>query len=98
LVFERSKYLYQQYISDLNGIDTKAHNDNPENVIREIRNWLTTSSRRTTIPGHRTITAEYKKFKLSLPIIVDEMQLDIDDVLFNDLCLIIEEYLKRLLS
>jgi hypothetical protein len=26
------------------------------------------------------------------------MQLDIDDVLFNDLCLIIEEYLKRLLS
>jgi len=31
------KYTYQQYISDLNGIDTKAHGDDPLDVIRQIR-------------------------------------------------------------
>jgi hypothetical protein len=33
LVLEREKFLYQHFISDLNGIDTKAHNNEPEKAI-----------------------------------------------------------------
>ena len=40
LVFEETKYSYQQIISDLNGIDTKAHSSNTEKLIRELRNWI----------------------------------------------------------
>ena len=40
LVLEHTRYLYQQYISDLNGIDIKDHNNDPEKVIKIIRDWL----------------------------------------------------------
>ena len=43
LVFERKKYQYQKYISDINGIDTKAHNNEETTVIRETRDWLKTA-------------------------------------------------------
>jgi len=37
LVFEQEKYSYQQYISDLNGIDTKAHKNDPIAAMQEVR-------------------------------------------------------------
>ena len=37
LVPERTKYSYQQYISDLNGIDTKAHNNDPAIAMEKVR-------------------------------------------------------------
>jgi len=59
LIFEKTKYTYQQYISDLNGIDTKAHANNPQIVIRNIRDWLVSASKRSTIPGYNIILKEY---------------------------------------
>lgn len=51
LVFEKDKFSYQKFISDLNGIDPKAHGDKPETVIVKVRDWLMTNPRRTKIPG-----------------------------------------------
>ena len=51
LIFEKTKYLYQEYISDINGIDTRAHNNDSKIIIRKIRDWLKTASRRASIPG-----------------------------------------------
>src|SRR6202000_1860486 len=36
LVFEKVKYSYQQLLSDLNGIDTKAHNGDYTIAIRQV--------------------------------------------------------------
>ena len=55
LVLEREKYLYQQFISDLNGIDTKAHYNDAEKAIKIVRDWLKSSSGRKTINGHLVI-------------------------------------------
>ena len=44
LVFERIKFSYQNFISDLSGVDIKAHNNNKETILRSIRNWLQTAS------------------------------------------------------
>ncbi len=94
LVLERQKYSYQQFISDLNGIDTKAHNNDANTVIRQIRNWLTTASRRTTVPGHNIIRQEYIQFNIKLPQIALLAGLDIDDIPFNDYCQIVEEAVR----
>ena len=98
LIFERTKYLYQQYISDLNGIDTKAHNNDPATVIRKIRDWLVTSSKRTTIPGHVILLREYSEFSKKLPSIVRNAGLDLRNLLFNDFCAIVEEAVKQKLA
>lgn len=91
LVFEKIKYTYQQYISDLNGIDTKAHENNPEIIIRNIRDWLVTSSQRKTIPGYNVILNDYNVFLKKLPEIVENLGLNANDIPFNDFCQIVEE-------
>lgn len=98
LVFEKIKFTYQQYISDLNGIDTKAHNNDPNIVIRNIRDWLKTASRRTTIPGHALIQREYEEFRRKLPAIIEITGLDIQDIAFNDFCQIVEEAVRKKLT
>ena len=94
LIFEKTKYLYQEYISDINGIDTKAHNNDPEIAIRNIRDWLKTASRRASIPGPAVIIKEYNKFQKNLPGILKPLGFKIDEIPFNDYCTIVEEALS----
>jgi hypothetical protein len=92
LILERVKYTYQQYLSDINGVDTRAHDNETVKVIRHIRNWLHTSSRRTTIPAAPAIINEYLEFLHRLPTTAKELGFpDIDDIPFNDYCQIVEE-------
>ena len=95
LVLERKKYSYMEYLSDLSGVDTKAHNNNPEIVIRHVRDWLSTASKRTEIPGHRIIEKEYIRFKKSLPRFAHEVGLDVNDITFNDFCRIVEWFVRE---
>jgi hypothetical protein len=90
LVFERTKYMYQKYISDLSGIDTKAHDNDPIKVIENVRNWLKTTSRRNTIPAPAILKKEYQEFERKLPGILKDLELEDERILFNDYCQIIE--------
>lgn len=98
LIFERKKYQYQQYLSDLNGIDTKAHNNDPDIIIHKIRDWLSTASQRENIPGHKFLQAQYAQFKKNLPDIVAQMGLDFHDIPFNEYCDIVETGLRKLIA
>jgi len=95
LIFERTKFGYQQYISDLNGVDIKAHNYDVPHIIQSIRNWLRTASRRVTIPGHTILVEEYNEFATRLPGIVTKAGLNIHDIPFNDFCQIVEEAVRE---
>lgn len=94
LVFEKVKYSYMQSISDLNGIDTKAHNNDPYLVIRKIRDWLSTASKRAELPGYRIIQNEYVQFQARLSKIARKTGFEIDSIPFNDFCKIVERYLQ----
>jgi hypothetical protein len=39
LVLEGKRYDYQKALSDLSGVDVKCHNNEPEDVVRCIRDW-----------------------------------------------------------
>lgn len=99
LVLERTKYRYQHYLSDINGVDTKAHENDPVIAIRHTRNWLHTASRRTTIPTANVITNEFNEFLVDLPVIVNALGFaNIDEPTFNDYCLIVEEAIRKKLN
>lgn len=99
LVLERNQYAYQRYISDLNGIDTKAHEEDRGRLITQIRNWLNQASRRSTIPGQNIIITDFEEFyDNDLPIILNENGLDMQNLTYNDLCLFIEEWLRARLE
>jgi hypothetical protein len=50
LVLEKERFRYQKALSDLSGSDIKNHNNEPEELVREVRNWFvqTTSLRPTS--------------------------------------------------
>jgi len=97
IIFDVEQYRYSEFISDLNGVDIKAHHNSPDVVIRRLREWLHTSSRRTTIPGHVVIAREYSELVARLPVITAALGLDVDSIPFNDFCYIVEEAIKSTL-
>lgn len=40
LILESRQFRYQKAISDLSGSDIRKHNNNPENLVRQVRNWF----------------------------------------------------------
>ena len=98
LIFDIAKYRYLEFISDLNGVDIKDHNNDPLIAISKLRNWLSTSSGRKTIPGYNILVQEYNVFLNNLPQIVAKLGFDINDIPFNDYCLIVEEAIKQILA
>ena len=96
LVLEKEKYSYQQYISDLNGVDTKAHNNDVNKVIKLVRDWLKSASKRTTIDGDLTIISDYNIFTGELlPTFATEMGLEKNSLTFSDFCIVVAAALRR---
>lgn len=94
LVFEKDKFSYQKFISDLNGIDTKAHKDNPLEAIIKVRDWLKTNSKRDSIPGSALISKEYKEFLRKLPVIVKKADLNLGNLQMVDYTIIVEKFIS----
>lgn len=44
IIFDSKKFRYNKFISDLNGVDIKVHDNSPYKVIKYIRDWLSTTS------------------------------------------------------
>ena len=97
IILDSDENRYTEFITDLRGIDIKAHGNNTNTAIKIIRDSLRTASRRATIPGHVIITREYNNLLANLPDIADNLGLDINDIHFNDYCYIVEEAIKSTL-
>jgi hypothetical protein len=67
LILERVKYSYQKFLSDINGIDIQAHENDPYIIIRHIRDWLNTNAGGRIIPGANMVWANYLLFQKQLP-------------------------------
>jgi hypothetical protein len=79
LVFDKERYRYQKFISDLAGQDVVAHNDNPKTIITKIRDWLSSATGGTSrIPGGDYIYKQYQRFCHDLPALQDELKFDAD--------------------
>lgn len=95
LVLERTKYSYQQYISDLNGIDTKAHNNDPAIAMAKVRDWLRTASGRKTIPGYAILSAQYQQFQDHLPALAEQLGFSVENIPFVDFLNLVEDAVKE---
>ena len=87
---------YQKFISDISGQDIFVHNNNPEEVVRVVRNWLLTVSDRQTIPGGGIIWKRYQSFLNDLPQVIHGLRLEVEDLKhFNDYIFAVAEWLNR---
>lgn len=95
LILDCEDYRYQAFVSDISGHDIRSHNDDPEQAIGHVRNWLNASSGRRTIPGGRAIVERWRKFESDLPDMCATIPIDIDELTYNDYANFISEWLSE---
>lgn len=93
LILDREKYRYQRFISDIAGQDIHAHGNHPERAIRAVRTWLSDQRIEGTLPGANALWARYQRFKSRLPAYCQSVQLDIDELTFNDYTRLVARWL-----
>ena len=94
LILDKTPYRYQQFMSDIAGQDIQTHSNSQEEIVKVVRNWLRTASRLQTIPSGSIIWERYRKFLQDLPKTAQMHRLIVEEMVFNDYTLVIEEWLK----
>lgn len=95
LIFDVQKYRYQQFISDLNGVDIKAHENDPKQAIRKIRDWLQGWEVEKSLPGHQKIISEYDAFCKELSLVANDLGLSLESMPLFEYCMMVEKYNEK---
>ena len=61
LILEKEKYEYQRALSDLSNSDIKNHNNDPETLVFQVRNWFTELGLKNA-PSATKIWKRFNKF------------------------------------
>ncbi len=84
LILDIERYRFQKFISDLAGMDIRAHGRQEREIVRIIRDWLVTVSRRRSIPTAGRVLESYDRFTSGLPEICRAFGLSADDLTYPD--------------
>lgn len=93
LILDREQYRYQKFCSDIAGQDPKPHEGDPAKAVRCVRNWLKDERPDEVVPSGRRIFNRYRTFCSDLPLVADALHLDADELQFNDLTMVVFEWL-----
>lgn len=83
LIIESDKFRFKEFISDLSGQDIRNHNNNIEEAIKCIRNWLA-SKTSEIIPSASIISSKYSTFISDLPEMCKEYNWTQDELTFEE--------------
>ena len=96
LMLDRDRYRYQKFISDLSGIDPKAHNNKPEIAIIKVRDWLNdVTNVDFNIQSGSIIAKKYDEFRKDLPGLATYVGLKMKDLTYRDYCYVVQEWLNQ---
>ena len=97
LVLDREPFRYQRFCSDIAGQDVQAHDDDPHELIKVIRNWLRNALDTPGIlfPSGSRMVKRFEEFQRALPVLCDTLALDRNELIFNDYSTVTSEWLKQ---
>jgi hypothetical protein len=96
LIFDRARFRYMKFISDLNGRDISPHRNSQKHVIITVRNWLTTEGNVTGMPSGENMFREYRRFRGQLQGICQRSALHVGNMPFPEYSFVVAEFLKTL--
>lgn len=94
LILDTEQFRYRAALSDISGQDIRTHHNSPDEALTIVRQWLRTTSRRTTIPGSRLIKSRFTAFNQELPLLCDQLGLDRLDLQFVEYVTLVGEWLR----
>jgi intergrase/recombinase len=92
LVIESEKFRFKQFISDISGQDIKDHNNNSNDAIKIVRNWLSNKTSEK-IPSASKIISEYERFISDLPELCKENQWIQEELTFAEYSSLVTSWL-----
>jgi hypothetical protein len=96
IIFDRERYRYQQFLSDIAGQDIRAHNGDPAKLIGAVRNALVTTRPADLLLYSGKLMAErYTRFQQDLPALCAVLRLDAEDLGHRDLALVLTTWLQQ---
>lgn len=95
LILDTKPYRYQAFISDLAGIDPRAHDNDPRQMVRLTRDWLWTVSKRTTIPSPSALLATFDRSTEAFPRVAESAGVSPEEVGYSDFERLVVAWLKR---
>jgi len=66
LILETERYHYQKVLSDIAGQDIENHNDDPNTLVKKVRNWISANQTEKNILGPSEIWIAYNQFNADL--------------------------------
>lgn len=92
LIIESDQFRFKEFISDISGQDIRAHNDEPEKVIKCVRDWL---AKRTNeiIPSASIINIEFEEFKANLPELCKKAKWVVKELTFDEYSALVSTWL-----
>ncbi|WP_310821193.1 hypothetical protein [Stratiformator vulcanicus] len=94
LILDTERYRFQQFLSDISGQDIRAHDDDPNRAVTQIRNWLNTFSQRR-LPSARRIISRYEAFRKQWVKLARKLSVDEDEPTFRDVEELIYHWLDQ---
>ncbi len=97
LVLDRERYRYQKFCSDIAGQDIKSHDGNVRKAVRVVRDWLRSApaAKEVRLPSGKKIFERYESFLSDLPRLCDELDLDKNELIYNDYTTLVVEWLRE---
>lgn len=84
LIFDKEKYRYQSFISDISGQDIRSHSNDPKVAIKYLRDWLSHLSGPRKIPGGGEINRRFQIFLKALGDMSKEHKWDAHDLTYAE--------------
>jgi hypothetical protein len=95
IIFDRSPYRYQAFISDLAGQDIHSHQNDIPVLIVKIASWLRAQSKDLSVPGGKIIANEFEEFSFALPRICSDRRLAVDELTYQDYHIVSAEWVAN---
>lgn len=94
LILDEIPYRYQVSCSDIAGQDVAAHHASPLRAIAAVRDWFSTwlCGRGVMVPSHNEMRSRFREFSADLAGVCRELRLDLDELLFPELRVLIQEW------
>jgi hypothetical protein len=95
LILDRKPYRYQIFCSDIAGQDIRAHENDVEQAIRLVRNWLQAARPARSLSHAATIVRRYVQFLADLPVMCVSQGSSLRDLTFIDYRLFVQGWLAE---
>ncbi|HEU0054593.1 MAG TPA: hypothetical protein VFQ39_15505 [Longimicrobium sp.] len=95
VIFDRDRYRYQAFCSDIAGQDIRAHHGDEREVVRGVRDALRTWLPGRTLPGAAEVFRRYRLFSDSLEELAARLWMDASELTFNDLAWLVTGWLEE---